>query len=171
MSSSTTRSAARQARRAVVVRLGAEDPHRAAHFLIRLLFCLFAEDVGLLPENLFTRMVQETLYEPAELVLSAHAEPSYAMELFRDGTAAVIISAQSPIGNDEVKQLVVSRANDPLPAGAHDFAALAPDGAPRLSTTVEGPTTRASEQLLVACCRLPVVPRGHDRRQPATRNE
>lgn len=26
--------------------------------------------------------------------------------LFRDGTAAVIISAQSPIGNDEVKQLV-----------------------------------------------------------------
>jgi hypothetical protein len=25
---------------------------------------------------------------------------------FRDGTAAVIISAQSPIGNDEVKQLV-----------------------------------------------------------------
>jgi len=29
--------------------------------------------------------------------------------LFRDGTAAVIISAQSPIGNDEVKQLVKRR--------------------------------------------------------------
>ncbi|MEA2462910.1 MAG: hypothetical protein QOJ98_657, partial [Acidobacteriota bacterium] len=28
---------------------------------------------------------------------------------FRDGTAAVIISAQSPIGNDEVKQLVKKR--------------------------------------------------------------
>ena len=28
---------------------------------------------------------------------------------FRDGTAAVIISAQSPIGNDEVKQLVKRR--------------------------------------------------------------
>lgn len=30
----------------------------AAHFLIRLLFCLFAEDVGLLPTNLFSRLVQ-----------------------------------------------------------------------------------------------------------------
>ena len=28
---------------------------------------------------------------------------------FREGTAAVIISAQSPIGNDEVKQLVKRR--------------------------------------------------------------
>lgn len=30
----------------------------AAHFLIRLLFCLFSEDVGLLPANLFSRLVQ-----------------------------------------------------------------------------------------------------------------
>ena len=30
----------------------------AAHFLIRILFCLFAEDVGLLPANLFSRLVQ-----------------------------------------------------------------------------------------------------------------
>lgn len=33
-------------------------PSAAAHFLIQLLFCLFAEDVGLLPANLFTRLVQ-----------------------------------------------------------------------------------------------------------------
>jgi hypothetical protein len=31
------------------------------------------------------------------------------MPAFRDGTAAVIISAQSPIGNDEVKQLIKRR--------------------------------------------------------------
>jgi hypothetical protein len=29
------------------------DPHTAAHFLVQLLFCLFAEDVGLLPKGLF----------------------------------------------------------------------------------------------------------------------
>lgn len=34
------------------------QPTEAAHFLIRLLFCLFAEDVGLLPANLFSRLVQ-----------------------------------------------------------------------------------------------------------------
>jgi hypothetical protein len=34
------------------------EPQRAAHFLIRLLFCLFSEDVGLLPEGLFARLVE-----------------------------------------------------------------------------------------------------------------
>ena len=35
-----------------------EDPQRAAHFLIRLLFCLFAEDAGILPGDLFTKLVR-----------------------------------------------------------------------------------------------------------------
>ena len=33
------------------------DPHGAAHFLMKLLFCLFAEDVGLLPNEIFTKLV------------------------------------------------------------------------------------------------------------------
>ena len=33
------------------------DPHRAAHFLMQLLFCLFAEDVKLLPNTVFSKMV------------------------------------------------------------------------------------------------------------------
>ncbi|MBN8658185.1 MAG: class I SAM-dependent DNA methyltransferase [Anaerolineae bacterium] len=37
-----------------------EDPQEVAHFLIRLLFCLFAEDIGLLPEKLFPRMLEQT---------------------------------------------------------------------------------------------------------------
>ncbi len=41
------------------------DPHTAAHFLIRLLFCLFAEDVKLLPEGLFTKLVSNFQKEPA----------------------------------------------------------------------------------------------------------
>ncbi len=36
------------------------QPQEIAHFLIRLLFCLFAEDIGLLPENLFPRLLQQT---------------------------------------------------------------------------------------------------------------
>ena len=36
-----------------------------AHFLIRLLFCLFAEDVGLLPQGLFARLVERTRQQPA----------------------------------------------------------------------------------------------------------
>lgn len=32
-------------------------PHAVAHFLNKLLFCLFAEDVGLLPDRLFTQLL------------------------------------------------------------------------------------------------------------------
>ncbi len=35
------------------------DPERAAHFLMRLLFCLFADSIGLLPEHLFRQMIQQ----------------------------------------------------------------------------------------------------------------
>ena len=36
------------------------QPQEIAHFLIRLLFCLFAEDIGLLPERLFPRLLEQT---------------------------------------------------------------------------------------------------------------
>ena len=35
------------------------DPERLAHFLIRLLFSLFAEDMNLLPDNIFTKLVNQ----------------------------------------------------------------------------------------------------------------
>jgi type II restriction/modification system DNA methylase subunit YeeA len=41
------------------------DPHAAAHFLIRVLFCLFAEDVGLLPNELFRKLVENARDDPA----------------------------------------------------------------------------------------------------------
>lgn len=34
------------------------DPQRAAHFLMRLLFCLFADSIGLLPDRLFRKMIE-----------------------------------------------------------------------------------------------------------------
>ncbi|QGN56181.1 DNA methyltransferase [Novosphingobium sp. Gsoil 351] len=34
------------------------DAHQVAHFVNRLVFCMFAEDVGLLPDKLFTKMLE-----------------------------------------------------------------------------------------------------------------
>ena len=42
----------------------AVEPHRAAHFLVQLLFCLFAEDIGLLPKGLFTDLVGRSVAYP-----------------------------------------------------------------------------------------------------------
>ena len=43
------------------------DPRRVAHFLIQCLFCMFAEDVGLLPEHLFERIVEKSAGQPDKL--------------------------------------------------------------------------------------------------------
>jgi type II restriction/modification system DNA methylase subunit YeeA len=40
-------------------------PERAAHFLMRLLFCLFADSIGLLPDHLFRQMIELDRYRPA----------------------------------------------------------------------------------------------------------
>ena len=55
-----TEEAARHfARLAQLLRRYGNEPHATAHFLIRLLFCLFAEDVGILPDGLFTKLVTQ----------------------------------------------------------------------------------------------------------------
>ncbi len=43
-----------------------ENSEATAHFLMRLLFCLFAEDIDLLPDRLFTTLVERTRTRPAE---------------------------------------------------------------------------------------------------------
>jgi type II restriction/modification system DNA methylase subunit YeeA len=41
------------------------NPERAAHFLMRLLFCLFADSIGLLPDHLFRQMIELDRGKPA----------------------------------------------------------------------------------------------------------
>ncbi|RRR72515.1 MAG: class I SAM-dependent DNA methyltransferase [Candidatus Viridilinea halotolerans] len=45
---------------AALMRRYGNDPQRIAHFLIRLLFCLFAEDIGLLPNEFFSKLIRVT---------------------------------------------------------------------------------------------------------------
>ncbi len=40
------------------------DPQEVAHFVNRMVFCMFAEDVGLLPNDLFKRLLQHCLQRP-----------------------------------------------------------------------------------------------------------
>ena len=61
----TEQAAAEFATLAESLRQRGVDPERAAHFLMRLLFCLFAEDIDLLPRQLFTRLVEQTRRQPA----------------------------------------------------------------------------------------------------------
>ena len=48
------------------LRAKGHDPQAVAHFINRLVFCMFAEDVGLLPNQMFTRMLRYAHTHPAE---------------------------------------------------------------------------------------------------------
>ena len=51
------------------------DPQAVAHFINRLVFCMFAEDVGLLPKDLFTRMLEQARRHPQQFA-------NWAREIF-----------------------------------------------------------------------------------------
>jgi hypothetical protein len=52
---------------AQTLRARGHDHWAVGHFCIRLLFCLFAEDIELLPGQLFTRLLEAGLKDPASL--------------------------------------------------------------------------------------------------------
>ena len=53
------------------------DPRAVAHFVNRLVFCMFADDVGLLPGHMFTRMLEQARRTPAQFA-------DLAGDLFRE---------------------------------------------------------------------------------------
>ncbi|MGH8066887.1 MAG: class I SAM-dependent DNA methyltransferase [Candidatus Entotheonellia bacterium] len=58
------------------LRARGHDPQTVAHFINRLVFCMFAEDIGLLPKAMFSRMLEQAVQRPAEFV-------KHAQSLFR----------------------------------------------------------------------------------------
>ena len=63
----TERAAARFGELAAGLRARGHEPHAVAHFLNKLLFCLFAEDAGLLPPALFQRLLENGHKSPQHL--------------------------------------------------------------------------------------------------------
>jgi hypothetical protein len=43
------------------------EPFKAAHFLMKLMFCMFSEDIELLPKDLFTKTVANSKSDPKKL--------------------------------------------------------------------------------------------------------
>ena len=62
----TERAATTFAALAQALRERGHESHVVAHFVNRLVFCMFAEDVGLLPNAMFTRMLEQARQQPEE---------------------------------------------------------------------------------------------------------
>ena len=61
----TEESAKRFAELAQRLRERGNEAHAVAHFVNRLVFCMFAEDVGLLPDHMFSKMLEASRSDPA----------------------------------------------------------------------------------------------------------
>jgi len=69
----TEEAASRFAALAEKLRQRGHAPRAVAHFLNRLLFCFFAEDIGLLPRGLVTRLIEATKTSPSPQLASLFA--------------------------------------------------------------------------------------------------
>ncbi len=67
----TERAASSFAALAQALRDRGHAPQEVAHFVNRLVFCMFAEDVGLLPNEMFTRMLEHARGMPREFAAMA----------------------------------------------------------------------------------------------------
>jgi len=90
------------------------EPHAIAHFLMQLLFCLFAEDTGLLPRGLFSELLRFGAKQPVQFEKSVRE----------------LLGAMATGGFFAMKE--VNRFNgglfveiDPLPLTANDLSELA----------------------------------------------
>ena len=96
------------------------DPEKVAHFVNRMVFCMFAEDVDLLPKKMFERMLEMSLVNPDEFVANAeqlftamankHGRVGYdAIDwfnggLFEDGTALELNREDIRVALEAAKQ-------------------------------------------------------------------
>lgn len=62
----TAKAAATFAELAQSLRERGHGPEAVAHFVNRLVFCMFAEDAGLLPNDMFTKMLEQSRRSPGE---------------------------------------------------------------------------------------------------------
>jgi len=97
------------------------EAHKVAHFVNQLVFCMFAEDVGLLPDNLFTKMLDlcrsdpKSFAENASTLFGAMAQPNgkvgftridwFNGGLFQD-------DAVLPVSRDDVEELYQAALRD-----------------------------------------------------------
>lgn len=95
--------------------------HEVAHFVNRLVFCMFAEDVGLLPDSMFTKMLELCQSDPDSFV--EHAEMLFAAMAHKGGKVGFTRvewfngglfddSHALPLTSDDIGQLIQAARRD-----------------------------------------------------------
>ena len=122
----TERAAATFAELAFALQHRGHDPHTVAHFVNRLVFCMFAADVGLLPNHMFTRMLEQARQRPEKFA-------AFARDLFRAMASGGDVGIESVawfdgglFDDDRALPLERTEIETALAAAALDWAEIDP---------------------------------------------
>ena len=122
----TERAATAFATLAQSLRERGHDPQAVAHFINRLVFCMFAEDVGLLPGDMFTRMLQQARRQPQEFAGMARDLFAAMSNGGRVGFEAVAWFNGGLFDDDAALSLEKAEIETALEAAALDWAEIDP---------------------------------------------
>ena len=97
------------------------DAQHVAHFVNQLVFCMFAEDVGLLPDHLFTKMLEVSRNDPAKF--AANASMLFGAMAQRGGTVGFTTiewfngglfadDSALPVDGEDIEQLLRAARRD-----------------------------------------------------------
>ena len=103
------------------------EPSVVAHFVNRLVFCMFAEDVRLLPDNMFTRMLEQARKRPEDFaVLARDLFGAMSKKGGRIGFEEVAWFNGGLFDNDSVLPLDKTEIETTLKAAALDWSEIDP---------------------------------------------
>src|SRR5713101_8605678 len=122
----TARAAAKFANIAVLLRRQ-HDERRVAHFINKLVFCLFAEDIELLPDRIFADILDEALKRPDDFVpMLTDLFRAMANKNGRFGKASIPWFNGGLFDDDDVLPLGINPVRDLMTAAGLDWKAIDP---------------------------------------------
>src|SRR6266851_5717433 len=122
----TARAAAKFANIAVLLRRQ-HDERRVAHFINKLVFCLFAEDIELLPDRIFADILDEALKRPDDFMpMLRDLFRAMANRNGRFGMAAIPWFNGGLFDDDDVLPLGIVAVHDLMTAARLDWKAIDP---------------------------------------------
>ena len=103
------------------------DPRRVAHFLNKIVFCLFAEDAGLLPGNVFSAILEEAARDKSGLSeMLAELFDKMRTGKGRFGTVTIPWFNGGLFDDDDVLELLFTEVQTLAEATGLDWASIEP---------------------------------------------
>jgi hypothetical protein len=103
------------------------DERRVAHFINKLVFCLFAEDIELLPDRIFADILDEAIKRPDDFVpMLSELFRAMANRNGRFGKAAIPWFNGGLFDDDDVLPLGIVAVRDLMTAARLDWKAIDP---------------------------------------------